>query len=144
MVGVLGWVRGGGGAMRRKIGLIEGNAKCRHLKNCTDQYFSWVENANMTKCTQDIGYLQSINSDEHLPQSPFRGKFFKWRQHLPTIKWPKTTKFFCSVYVNRTYVWNWTCDEMVKLKHRKCKLCTAVYGHFPYFFLEAAARCKCF
>jgi hypothetical protein len=24
---------------------------------------SWVENTNMTECTQDIGYLQSINTD---------------------------------------------------------------------------------
>jgi hypothetical protein len=31
---------------------------------------------NMTECTQEIGYLQSINTDKHLPQSPFTGKFF--------------------------------------------------------------------
>jgi hypothetical protein len=38
---------------------------------------SWVENTNMTECTQEIGYLQSINlnSDKHLPQSPFTGNF---------------------------------------------------------------------
>jgi hypothetical protein len=33
---------------------------------------NWVEDNNMTDCT----YLQSINSDKHLPQSPFEGKFF--------------------------------------------------------------------
>jgi hypothetical protein len=36
---------------------------------------SWVENTNMTKCTQEIGYLQSINSDKHLPQSLYRSIF---------------------------------------------------------------------
>ncbi len=36
---------------------------------------SWVENTNMTECTQEIGYLQSINSDKHLPQNLFTGKF---------------------------------------------------------------------
>ncbi len=30
----------------------------------------------MTECTQELGYLQSTNSDKHLPQSPFTGKFF--------------------------------------------------------------------
>ncbi len=33
----------------------------------------WVENTNMTECTQEIGYLQSINSDKH----PFTGQFFE-------------------------------------------------------------------
>ena len=42
---------------------------------------SWVENTNMTECTQEIGYLQSINSDKHLPQSPF-AVFFRSR-HFP-------------------------------------------------------------
>ncbi len=37
---------------------------------------SWVENTNMTECTQDIGCLQSINSDKHLPQSPFTSQFY--------------------------------------------------------------------
>jgi hypothetical protein len=32
----------------------------------------WVENTNMTECTQEIGYLQSINSDKH----PFTRQFF--------------------------------------------------------------------
>ncbi len=36
---------------------------------------SWVKNTNMTEFTQDIGYLQSINSDKHLPQGPFTGQF---------------------------------------------------------------------
>jgi hypothetical protein len=35
---------------------------------------SWVENTNMTECTQEMGSLQS---DKHLPQSPFTGKFFR-------------------------------------------------------------------
>jgi hypothetical protein len=30
---------------------------------------SWVE--NMTESTQEISYLQSMNSDKHLPQSPY-------------------------------------------------------------------------
>ncbi len=35
------------------------------------------ENTNMTdECTQEVVYLQSINSDKHLPQSPFTGKLF--------------------------------------------------------------------
>ncbi len=37
---------------------------------------SWLENTNMTECKQEIGYLKSNNSDKHLPQSPFTGKFF--------------------------------------------------------------------
>ncbi len=28
---------------------------------------------NMTECTQEIGYLQYINSDKHLLQSPIKG-----------------------------------------------------------------------
>ncbi len=33
-------------------------------------------------------YLQFINSDKHLPQSPFTGKFFRWRQFaLVSIQW---------------------------------------------------------
>ncbi len=36
---------------------------------------SWVENTNITECTQEICYLQSKNSDKHLPQSPFTGHF---------------------------------------------------------------------
>jgi hypothetical protein len=34
------------------------------------------ENTNMTQCTQEIGYFQSINSDKHLPQIPLTGQFF--------------------------------------------------------------------
>ncbi len=30
----------------------------------------------MTDCTQEIGYLQSINSGKHLPQSPSTSRFF--------------------------------------------------------------------
>ncbi len=36
---------------------------------------SWVENTSMAECTQEIGYLQFVNSDKNLPQSPFTGKF---------------------------------------------------------------------
>ncbi len=47
---------------------------------------SWVENTNMTKCTQEIGYLQSINYDKHLLQRPFAGKFFRRRHFaLPSM-----------------------------------------------------------
>jgi hypothetical protein len=45
---------------------------------------SWVENTNMTECTQEIGCLQSINSDKHLPQSPLTGQFFRWRHFALT------------------------------------------------------------
>jgi hypothetical protein len=37
---------------------------------------SWVENTNMTECTQEIDYLQSTNSDKNTPQSLFKGQFF--------------------------------------------------------------------
>jgi hypothetical protein len=30
---------------------------------------SWDENTSMMECMPEIGYLQSINSDKHLPQS---------------------------------------------------------------------------
>jgi hypothetical protein len=103
---------------RRKIRLIEGNAKCRHLKKftCTPlcgRYLSvWcpesitppplhtgymytvrytyshreggeegrveLERRFTTlgrKYKHDWLYLQSINYDEHLPQSPFTGQF---------------------------------------------------------------------
>ncbi len=33
---------------------------------------SWVENTNWL-------YLQSVNSDKHMPQSPFIDNFLKWR-----------------------------------------------------------------
>ncbi len=43
----------------------------------TEEYRSqsWVENINMTECTQEIGALQYIyiNSDKNLPQSPIKG-----------------------------------------------------------------------
>ncbi len=45
------------------------------------QITSWVENTNMTEYTQEVVFLQSINSDKHLPLSPFTGQFFRWR-HL--------------------------------------------------------------
>ncbi len=34
-----------------------------------------------TKCQHDWPYLQSVNSEKHLPQSPFTGQFFRW-QHF--------------------------------------------------------------
>jgi hypothetical protein len=35
-----------------------------------------------SKYQHDRLYLQPINSDKHLPQSPFTGKFFRWRHLL--------------------------------------------------------------
>jgi hypothetical protein len=59
-------VRGGGGWRVEPERRLEG----QHLQN-------WVENTNMTDCTQEMDYLQSINSDEHLAQSPFfTGQYF--------------------------------------------------------------------
>ncbi len=40
------------------------------------QITSRLENTNTTEQKQEIGYLQSKNSDKHLPQSPLTGKFF--------------------------------------------------------------------
>jgi hypothetical protein len=37
---------------------------------------SLIEITNMTECTQETGYLQSTNSDKHVPQSPLTGQFF--------------------------------------------------------------------
>ncbi len=31
-----------------------------------------------TECTQEIGYLQSVNTDKYLPQSPFTGIFLRF------------------------------------------------------------------
>ncbi len=36
---------------------------------------SLLENTYMTECTQEIGYLQSINSAKNLQQSSFTGNF---------------------------------------------------------------------
>jgi hypothetical protein len=41
-----------------------------------DYKLVWKYGTNMNECTQEIGYLQSINSDKYLPQSPFTGQFF--------------------------------------------------------------------
>ncbi len=124
----------------RKGRLIEGNAKCRHLKNwpvkglygrClsvwgpitpysplhtiyVDTVYlfthgrggggklnqrseegqqgkyrsqSWVENTNMTECTQEIAYLKSINSDKPLPRSPFTGSIFLDDDILHWLLW---------------------------------------------------------
>ncbi len=48
---------------------------------------SWVENTNKTECSQEIGYLQSINSDKHLPQSLFTGQFFLDDDILHWLLW---------------------------------------------------------
>jgi hypothetical protein len=40
---------------------------------------SWVENTNMTECTQEISYLRSINFEKHLPQSHLKVNFFRCR-----------------------------------------------------------------
>ncbi len=52
--------KGGGGELNKREG-ERGNSSQ-----------SWVENTNMTEWTQDC-YLQSINSDKHLQQSPSTG-----------------------------------------------------------------------
>ncbi len=114
---------------RTKIRLIEGNAKCRHLKNlpvkwlwgrcysvwgpephsrpptflthcirvykCTFSHWeegriepeSWLERHQFTKLDKkyqhDWLYLQSLNSDKHLPWSPFTGvNIFRWRNFV--------------------------------------------------------------
>jgi len=72
-----------------KIRLIEGYAKCRHLKKLTFKGLCgrclsvWGpgERGNSSqrwgrKYQHDRLYLQSINSDKHLPQSPFTDHFF--------------------------------------------------------------------
>jgi hypothetical protein len=58
---------GGGGELNQRAG-ERGNRGEHRLQ-------SWVENTNMTECTQKIGYLQSINSDKHLPQNPLTSSF---------------------------------------------------------------------
>jgi hypothetical protein len=45
---------------------------------------NWVENTNMSECTQENGNLQSINSDNHLPQSPCTGQFLRCRHFTLT------------------------------------------------------------
>jgi hypothetical protein len=37
---------------------------------------NWVENANMSECTQEIGYLQSINSDKYPAAKPLYRTIF--------------------------------------------------------------------
>jgi hypothetical protein len=37
---------------------------------------SWVDNTNMTECTQETGYLQSINSDKQSPQQSLYRSIF--------------------------------------------------------------------
>ncbi len=59
---------------RRGVGKVEPERRGeRHTGEYRSQ--SWVENTNIAACTQEIGYLQSINSNKHLPQSPFAGQF---------------------------------------------------------------------
>jgi hypothetical protein len=40
-----------------------------------------LEGQQLSKLGQkyQLVYLQSLNSDKHLPQSPFTGQFFRWR-----------------------------------------------------------------
>jgi hypothetical protein len=59
---------GGGGELNQREG-VRGNRLVYRSQSC-------VESTNVTECTQEIGYLQSINSDKHLPQSTFTGQFF--------------------------------------------------------------------
>ncbi len=43
------------------------------------------ENTNMTEFKQEIGYLQSINSEKHLPQKvPLQVHLFRWRHFALT------------------------------------------------------------
>jgi hypothetical protein len=60
--------REGGGELNQREGETGNRGEYRSQ--------SWVENINMTECMQEIGYLQSMNSDKHLPKSPFAGKGF--------------------------------------------------------------------
>jgi hypothetical protein len=60
---------GGGGRVEQKR---RGEGQQREYRSQ-----SWAENTHMTECTQEIGSLQYINSDKHLPQSPFTGQFFE-------------------------------------------------------------------
>jgi hypothetical protein len=110
-----------GNQWTKKMGLIEGNAKCCHLKNLpvkglcgrclsvwgaephaplptvyvyTVYLFtrgggeSWtrekVRGATVHKAGSKMStwltVLQSKNSDKHMPQRPFTGHFFRWRQ----------------------------------------------------------------
>jgi hypothetical protein len=50
---------GGGGELNQREGERGNTGEYRSQ--------SWVENTNMTECTQEIGYLQTVNSDKHLP-----------------------------------------------------------------------------
>ncbi len=57
------WVGGGGGG------------ELNHWRRLEGQQFTKLGR----KYQHDWLYLQSINSDKHLPQSPFTGQFFRWR-----------------------------------------------------------------
>ncbi len=62
---------GGGGKLNQREGERGNRGQYRTQR--------WVENTNMTECTQELGYLQSINSCKYLPQSPYTGQFFQVR-----------------------------------------------------------------
>jgi hypothetical protein len=51
----------------------------------------------MIECTQEIGYLQSINSDKHLPESPLTGNFFKCQLTSLSLIFLRLVKYFCKV-----------------------------------------------
>ncbi len=53
------------------------------------------------KYQHDWLYLQSINSDKHLPQTPFIGQFFRWR-HFACC--PQYIGIFCPCSPDSRYV----------------------------------------
>ncbi len=91
-------------ALHRKTRLIEGNAKCRHLKNWLlltlrrgggGETREKVTRATVHKVDwnyqHDLLYLQSIHSDQHLPPSPAM-------QNVVILKnWP--VKAICGWYL---------------------------------------------
>jgi hypothetical protein len=61
------------------IGLVkfkDTTAKCRHLKELTRKGTSRKVFICLTPPPPYKLYLQSINSEKHLPESPFTGQFF--------------------------------------------------------------------
>jgi hypothetical protein len=63
----------------------------------------------MTECAQETGYLQSINYDKQLPQSPFTGQYFQMRtfcyayeSYLSTVRQKrKKNGAICRLYLLR-------------------------------------------
>jgi hypothetical protein len=55
------FTQGRGGELNQREGERGNNGEYRSQ--------SWIEHTNMTECKLEIGYLQSKNSDKHLPQT---------------------------------------------------------------------------